>query len=116
MSPVLGDERRHAPSKQVFEIDYKKKFDDTNMIMMEFAYYYKTLLQAPEEAVSEKSIDKFISLLSKLNQDECEPTDQENGIEKLGSSIECLAKGCTPTPDGLTAEFYQTFCSLLASL
>ncbi|KAH9382080.1 hypothetical protein HPB48_000563 [Haemaphysalis longicornis] len=71
--------------------------------MKAFSDYYRTVFQTPKRALSEDSIDKFISLLPKLNQDECESIDQDIDIQELVSSIESLSKGKTPGPDGLTA-------------
>lgn len=46
--------------------------------MMAFAVYYTTVFRSSRKEVSEESIDKLISLLPKLNQDECESIDYGN--------------------------------------
>lgn len=112
---ALLDERRHGISKVISEIYSKGSLvTNTNDIISQFESYYNALFSAPPEDHDAK--ESFVSLVKPLQNEECAFISDTVTIQEIELTIDQLPLSKTPSPDGLSSEFYKVFKGIISSI
>lgn len=106
----LAEEKKYALTREIREIEYKGKVSkDKNTIEVAFVEHFEQLFGEKPTPVGFSKFNEFLSVMPKLNEEVKIWLEGEIALEEIRRAIDSLARQKTPGPDGLCAEFYQTF-------
>lgn len=114
---ALAEEKRYALQSEIGEIECNGVVSTSpSVIEQAFVAHYRQLFGSQVQGRKDPICAELLGSLPQLAEDEQERLEQPITIQEVERAIDDLPNSKTPGPDGLSAEFYKKYKSVISSV